>query len=229
MFLFIGDKKALLMDTGATGDETAFPLFRVIDSILGKWKRLKGHELELIVAHTHSHGDHVAADVQFRGKSGTTVVGLSVDSVSSFFKINNWPLGTGSIDLGNRLIDIIPIPGHHRSSIAVYDGATRLLLTGDSFYPGRLYINDWKAFGASVQRLADFATRGKVSHILGNHIEMTNVPRKDYPVGTLFQPDEHRLPLTVRQLQSLNAALKDLGDTPTRKALDHFIIYPVKQ
>jgi hypothetical protein len=57
---------------------------------------------------------------------------------------------------------------------------------------------------------------------------MTNERGKDYPVGTVYQPHEHPLPLTVRQLRSLNTAMKALGDTPTRKTLDDFIIYPVK-
>jgi len=151
---------------------------------------------------------------------------LGVDDVKSFFKIENWPFQNSKIDLGDRVLEIIPIPGHQKASIAVYDYETKILLSGDSFYPGRLYINDWQSFKLSTQRLVDFTSQHKIAYILGNHIEMTKTPGKDYPIGTRFQPDEHILPLKVKDLLLLNEALKSLGDKPARKVYDDFIIYP---
>jgi glyoxylase-like metal-dependent hydrolase (beta-lactamase superfamily II) len=228
MFLFIGHKKALLMDDGATFSESKFPIRKTVDSLIAKWNKTNNTQLELIVAHTHSHGDHTAGDGQFRNSpnSNTTVVGLKVEDVQSFFKIENWPEQSAKFDLGERVMEIIPIPGHHKTSIAVYDNETQILLSGDSFYPGRLYVNDWPAFKSSTQRLLDFASSHKIAYILGNHIEMTNTPGKDYPIGTTFQPDEHILPLTVKDLSLLNATLINLGDKPVRKTLDDLIIYP---
>jgi hydroxyacylglutathione hydrolase len=226
MFLFLGDKKALLMDAGATFSETKFPLRKTVDSLVSKWEKANNTQVELVVAHTHSHGDHTAGDIQFKNSPNTTVVGLKVEDVQSFFKLENWPLQSSKIDLGDRVLEIIPIPGHHKTSIAVYDNETRILLTGDSFYPGRLYVNDWQAFKLSTQRLVNFTSTHKISYILGNHIEMSNTPGKDYPIGTTFQPDEHILPLKVKDLLSLNEALIKLGDKPTREVHDDFIIYP---
>jgi len=94
--------------------------------------------------------------------------------VQSFFNISEWPTQMATFNLGHWLIDIILIPGHHKTSIAVYDRSTRLLLTGDSFYPGRLYVQDYNAFVASTQRLTTFAATHPVSAIVGNHIEMTD-------------------------------------------------------
>jgi hydroxyacylglutathione hydrolase len=74
--------------------------------------------------------------------------------------------------------------------------------------------------------LLDFTSTHKIAYILGNHIEMTNIPGKDYPIGTTFQPDEHILPLTVKDLSLLNTTLINLGDKPVRKTLDALIIYP---
>ena len=54
----------------------------------------------LTVAHTHSHGDHVAGDKQFKEKPNTTVVGLTVDEIKIFFNIKNWPKDHASYDLG---------------------------------------------------------------------------------------------------------------------------------
>lgn len=226
MFLFIGHKKALLMDDGATFSEDKFPIRKTVDSLVAKWEKANNNQVELIVAHTHSHGDHTAGDGQFRNQPNTTVVGLKVEDVQSFFKLENWPQETSKFDLGDRVMEIIPIPGHHKTSIAVYDNETKILLSGDSFYPGRLYVNDWQAFKASTQRLFDFTSTHKIAYILGNHIEMTNTPGKDYPIGTTFQPDEHILPLTIKNLSLLNATLINLGDKPARKTLDDLIIYP---
>ncbi len=133
----------------------------------------KNGEVELIVAHTHKHGDHYAGDGQFKGKPNTSVIGLEVEDVKDSFKIANWPEEIVDYDLGNRMMKIIPIPGHQASSIAVYDTSTKILLTGDTFYPGRLYVNDWYAFKMSIERLVKFTDIYEVSTILGNHIEMT--------------------------------------------------------
>ncbi|MCY7422303.1 MAG: MBL fold metallo-hydrolase [Chitinophagaceae bacterium] len=226
MFLFAGEKKALLMDTGATEDSSLFPLYETVAKLLTPTAKAGSRALELIVAHTHAHGDHIAGDIQFKNKPNTKVVGLNVEDVTSVFNIKNWPVENGSIDLGNRLLEIIPIPGHQQASIAVYDTETNILLTGDSFYPGRLYIRDWPAFVVSTQRLLDFATNHKVSYLLGNHIEMTTTPGKDYVTGTTYQPDEHALPLKITELAELNNALKKLGDKPAKETHDSFIIYP---
>lgn len=226
LFLFLGYKKALLMDTGATEDENQFPLYATVKRLINEWEKIINTRVELIVAHTHNHNDHIAGDIQFKHKPNTTVVGLEVDDVKSYFKIENWPLENSKIDLGKRVIEVIPIPGHQKASIAVYDYETKILLSGDSFYPGRLYIRDWQPFKLSIQRLIDFTNSHKIAYLLGNHIEMTKKPGKDYPVGTIFQPEEHILPLKIKDLQLLNKALIRLGENPTYEIHDNFIIYP---
>lgn len=226
MYLFLGSKTALLMDTGATEDEKQFPLYETVRKLIEQWeKEIKGH-IDLIVAHTHSHKDHTAADVQFKNKPRTIVVGLKIDDVKSFFNFQNWPLENSKLDLGGRVLEFIPIPGHQIASVAAYDDKTKLLLTGDSFYPGRLYIDDWKAFKLSTQRLTDFVNKHQVNYILGNHIEMTKTAGQDYPIGTTFQPDEHILPLKSKDLILLDKALKQLGENPKREIHPNFIIYP---
>jgi len=228
MFLFFGEEKALLMDTGASEDDDIFPLYKTVQKIINEWEEKNG-EVELIVAHTHKHADHFAADVQFQGKPKTTVIGLEVEDLKNFYTISNWPEEIVDFDLGNRVIKIIPIPGHQATSIAVYDTSTKILLTGDTFYPGRLYVNDWSPFKKSIERLVKFADKHVVSTILGNHIEMTQTPGVDYPRGTIYQPKEHPLPLSVIELKELSGALTKLGDTPTREVHDSFIIYPIEQ
>jgi glyoxylase-like metal-dependent hydrolase (beta-lactamase superfamily II) len=226
MFLFFGEDKALLMDTGATEKDGIFPLYKTVHKIINDWSKING-EVELIVAHTHKHSDHYAADGQFQGKPNTSVIGLEVENLKNFYNISNWPEEIVNFELGNRLMKIIPIPGHQASSIAVYDTSTKILLTGDTFYPGRLYVKDWNAFKMSIERLVKFADNYEVSTILGNHIEMTQTSGVDYPMGTIYQPKEHRLPLIVMELKELSDALTKLGNKPTKEVHNSFIIYPI--
>lgn len=227
MFLFIGQEKALLMDTGATKEAESFPLYNTVNKIIQNWQDQNNITVELIVAHTHSHGDHFAADEQFKNKPNTIVIGLKQTDISSFFNIKDWPNEQVTFNLGNRELNIIPIPGHQKASIAIYDPETQLLLTGDTVYPGRLYIEDWQVFKQSIKTLVEFTKTNNVSDILGNHIEMTTTPGVDYPIGTKYHPEEQTLPLKVSDLVELHTTLETLGDTPTRKALDKLIIFPV--
>ena len=64
-------------------------------------------------------------------------------------------------DLGGRVLEVTGIPGHHEAAIAVYDPWTGFLLTGDTVYPGRLYVRDMPAFMDSLDRLVAFAAAGR--------------------------------------------------------------------
>jgi glyoxylase-like metal-dependent hydrolase (beta-lactamase superfamily II) len=140
--------------------------------------------------------------------------------------IANWPADPGTIDLGGRVLDVIAIPGHHDASIALYDRKTGNLLTGDSLYPGRLYVSDLAAYVASGQRLADFARTHNIAHVLGTHIEQTSTPYLDYPRGTTYQPNEHSLELTRGNVLELNEALQSIKDKPAKVALPEFTVQP---
>ncbi len=225
LYLIFGKDRVMLEDTGAGKPQTARAVMPVIES----WcKRNNRTSIPLVVAHSHSHGDHIAGDAQFTSLPNVTTVPLKPEGTAQFFGITNWPEGVGSIDLGERILDVIPIPGHDAVSVAFYDRQTGLLLTGDSLYPGRLYVRDFPQFVRSTQRLVDF-TQGKiVTHILGTHIEQAAVPYRDYPVRTKYQPDEHELPLTRGTLLELNDALRSMGSQPRRAAYRDFTIWPNK-
>src|SRR5258706_14244344 len=91
----------------------------------------------------------------------TELVGLSWDTIQKYFSLdtNN---STSTIELGNRQVSILSIPGHHQTSLAFYDSQTRLLFTCDTFYPGRLYVRDWLAFKKSIKLLLQFAKENDV-------------------------------------------------------------------
>ncbi|HSD88240.1 MAG TPA: MBL fold metallo-hydrolase [Kofleriaceae bacterium] len=217
IYLIEGSTTALVLDTGATSTTTLRDTVRGL--IGGK---------PLIVAHTHAHGDHTASDSRFSGQPSTTLVATTVSAVQSAFSIATWPTSAGTIDLGDRVLDVLAIPGHEATHIALYDRRTGLLLTGDTLYPGLLFINDWATYRTSVHRLAEFAASHEISHVLGAHVEMTSTPKQVYPYGTTYQPAEHVLELSASHVAELDAALTALGATPPSQPVAHddFVIDP---
>jgi glyoxylase-like metal-dependent hydrolase (beta-lactamase superfamily II) len=168
----------------------------------------------------------VAGDPQFAGRPDTTFIKPDVESLKTFFGFHNWPEEVVTYDLGNRLMDIVPIPGHTDDSFALYDRRTGVLLTGDTVYPGRLYVTDFADFKKSIHRLAEFTDGKIIAHVLGNHIEQTRTPYLEYPIGKLSQPEEHELEMSVGTILELDRALSHMQG-PARLALRDLTIYPL--
>jgi glyoxylase-like metal-dependent hydrolase (beta-lactamase superfamily II) len=226
MYLFLGNDRALLLDTGATADPIRFPLRRTVDDIIARWLESNPRtSYRLVVAHTHRHYDHVAADDQFAGRPETTVVGKDLDAVRAFFAFTSWPDQVVPFDLGGRVLEVIGAPGHERTAIVVYDPWSGFLVTGDTVYPGRLYVGDAPAFVASLERAVAFTRTHQVTHVMGCHIEMRRSPGRDYPMGSVHQPDEAPLPMTVSQLVAVRDAARHVAERPGVHRFDDFIIF----
>src|SRR5262245_36135957 len=71
LYLLIGSKRALLIDSGAVEDAKAMPLADTVASLLPE---IDGTRLPLLVVHTHRHGDHRAGDAQLAALPATEVV-----------------------------------------------------------------------------------------------------------------------------------------------------------
>jgi hydroxyacylglutathione hydrolase len=225
LYLLFGRDRALLVDAGAKGADVA----TAVGDARRRWSAAhEGRILPLIVAHSHGHGDHTAGDKSLASAPQTTVVTPTPDEVQRFFGVRDWPTGKGSYDLGGRTLDVLPIPGHERASIAIYDRRTGILLTGDTLYPGRLYVRDASAFIESVDRLVDFSRDKIITHVLGAHIENRRAPYLDYPEGTTSQPDEHALELGRAHLLELQDALRRMNGHIERRAFRDFTVWPIQ-
>ncbi|MBI1354563.1 MAG: MBL fold metallo-hydrolase [Acidobacteria bacterium] len=223
LYLLFGKDKALLIDTGAGKPGTG----AIVSQVLKRWLERAGRpSIPLVVSHSHSHGDHTAGDKDFAGKPAVELVKADPAALQKAFGIGTWPSDIGGIDLGDRLIDVLPIPGHDKASVAYYDRKTGVLLTGDSLYPGRLYIRDWEAFAESTARMVGFIDGKIVTHILGAHVEQRAQPYLDYVVRTAYQPEEHALGLSRAHLLELDLALKALGNKPRKVAYPSFTLWP---
>lgn len=236
LFLLFGNDRALLLDSGATADPALFPLRATVDELVDAW--LAAHPrpgrppYELVVAHSHAHGDHVAGDGQFEGRPATTVVGRDADAVRAFFGFGDgdsdgdgWPEATVRFDLGGRVLEILGSPGHHEAAITVHDPWTGFLLTGDTVLPGRLYVADAAAFRATMERMADFAASRTVTQVIGCHVEMARGPGRDYPLGARYQPRERPPQLAPERLAAVRDAALAVAGRPGVYRHEDFVLY----
>lgn len=225
LYLLFGDERALLLDTGSRGE---FRLRETVDALMANREASVGHALELVVAHTHGHGDHVAHDADFEDRPNTVVVSPRPQKLRAFWGFENWPDEVASYDLGNRRLDLLPTPGHERSHLAIWDERTNVILSGDTFYPGFLFVfrpEAWEAFDASMRRLHAFAAERGATTFLGGHVEMSATPGVAYPYRTVEQPDETPLALSFDELTEVIAALDELEE-PDFVTLDRIVLYP---
>lgn len=148
LFLLAGTEKALLIDSGMN-------LNNARDIAAG----LTGLSLSLL--NTHADRDHIGSNEQFdafymhpaeepvyrrSGKSGTII-----------------PVREGdSLNLGDRELRIIHLPGHTPGSIAVLDVQNKVLISGDPIQAhGRIFMfgdhRNMEDYIASLEHLESFA------------------------------------------------------------------------
>ncbi|MBO7450043.1 MAG: MBL fold metallo-hydrolase [Clostridiales bacterium] len=148
-FLLEGSKKALLIDSGMTTSNA-------LDIV----KELTDKPIELL--NTHADRDHTA------GNGAFVETYMHPDEAENYsFKDGTAkivPINDGDvIDLGNRPLQIIHIPGHTPGSIAILDVIGRILFSGDSVQNGTIFmfgqfrnINDYVE---SMRKLLNYCDR----------------------------------------------------------------------
>jgi len=195
-YLLFGNKGALLIDTGATPEAAWYPLRDLVDAIIARWASMRRiQKVPLTVALTS--GEDVAQNqglVQFAGRRDTTLAPTSLAEMKRFYNLNSsWPSGAGKVDLGDRILDVIPTPGTHRDGITFYDPYNDFLFTGDLLFPGKIDIGNDKDYIASLTRLKEWKDKHPVKWVMGGHIEMQFVPGKAYPRFATYKPYERLL------------------------------------
>lgn len=201
MYLLIGNKRAVLLDAGATEEPSTFPLREVVDDVLIRWQQANGVEqLELVVLPLGSDASQTAGLSQFADRADTTVVETR-EAARAEWLGSEWP-SRGTLSLGGRSIELIPTPGLDDAAISAYDPWADLLFTGNAFYPGRLVIRDFAAYRNSLQRLVAFQEAHPIAWIAGGRIEMSDTPGLDYILRSNFRPRERALQLAPDALRT---------------------------
>jgi hydroxyacylglutathione hydrolase len=203
MYLLIGSRRALLIDSGDVADPRKVPLAQSVMQLLPGEAAAK---LPLLVLHTHGHLDHRKGDAQFQALPNVQVVGSHLEPVKQYFGFTDWPNGVAQVDLGDRTVDVLPTPGHYVSEVSYYDRNTGLFFSGDFLLPGRLFIADKAADLASARRVVDFIKDRPVTYVLGGHIEL-DTDGDTISWGSSYHPHEHVLELTRDDLLGLPAVI----------------------
>ncbi|MBO9715554.1 MAG: hypothetical protein J7507_01790, partial [Pseudoxanthomonas sp.] len=146
--------------------------------------------------------------------------------VRHYYGLDRWPDGEARLDLGGRVVHVLPAPGHNGNHVVFFDEATGLLFSGDFLMPGRITVDDAAAFEAGARRIAAFARGRRVTHVLGGHVEM-DAEGGLYPMHATWHPHERRLDLDKADLLALPQALADFNGFYSRHP--HFVItHPVR-
>jgi glyoxylase-like metal-dependent hydrolase (beta-lactamase superfamily II) len=186
-YLIFGDKRAMLFDTGMGISD--------IRKVTAELTRLP-----IVVLNSHTHDDHVGNNWQFetiygmdtdftrenaRGSREDTQAEVAPDQICGHLPVRfdpktyatrPWKITSSThdgdrVDLGGRSLKIIATPGHTPDSISLFDSANGLLFTGDTYYPGTIWLyrpeTDLAAYGTSIRRLAALAPQ--VRMVLGAH------------------------------------------------------------
>ena len=218
MYLLMGNERAVLLDTGATEEEEFFPLRETVDKVLRRWSSAQNVEMpELLVLPLGSDQSQTAALAQFANKPYTTVMAPGSGERASL-------VTQQQLDLGGRVLSVIPTPGLDASSITLYDPWGDLLLTGNAFYPGRLVIRDFQAYRNSLNSLVQFMYEESVSYVFGGRIEMTNRPGLDHRLRSNYRPGEHSLQLEPQLLETALQAVNLINGETDIRILDDFIL-----
>ena len=118
-YLFLGEEKALLTDTG----------FGCFPDIKEKVEAIT--DLPLIVLNSHGHPDHCGANAAF-GEVYADPAGFEAICKFSEGDCTLLPIEDGEvIDIGGRQFEVISTPGHIDGHISLLNRAERILLPGD--------------------------------------------------------------------------------------------------
>ena len=143
-FLLTGSEKALLLDSGMK-----------IHNARDLAKELT--DLPLVLCNTHCDMDHVGSNDQF-DEVWVSPMELVHPKAPHDSRIVH-PLWDGDvIDLGDRVLEVIALPGHTPGSIALLDCSSGMLFSGDPIQrDGRIYMfgpmRSLAAYVHSLQRL----------------------------------------------------------------------------
>jgi len=179
-YLIIGDERALLFDSGMG--------MASMSKMVGELTSLPVTVLNSHTHYDHIGGNHefdnvLAMDTEYtrnRAKNGMdhSIVAHEVtaeafcqernpdfDSETYHikpFEISRFVKHTEEIDLGNRTVQVVAVPGHTIDAIALLDQANGYLWTGDTFYEAPIWLfdegTDLQAYQESVKLLANLAS-----------------------------------------------------------------------
>lgn len=167
-FLLEGENKATLIDSGINSPDA-----------LEIAKNLTNKQVMLI--NTHGDGDHTSGTAAFSEIHMHAEDYINCNMASKYPHTKLIELNDGDvIDLGNRQLKVIFIPGHTKGSLAFIDVNSKTLYAGDSVQKGHIFMfgkhRDTEQYEKSLTKLIEI--KNEYDRIYASHDEY-EVP-KDY-------------------------------------------------
>lgn len=176
LYVLKGEQRSILFDTGSGTRNVAF----VADKVTKK---------PMTVVASHMHYDHIGSHASFKSvamidlpetREATTAEGWYAPPLSKRlwpftggFAVTEWWKPGDVIDIGDRRIEVVHIPGHSTDSIALIDRESGYAFVGDHLHGGTLYANlpgsDVAAYLASTRKLLN--DYPEIRTVFGAHYE----------------------------------------------------------
>lgn len=149
-FLLAGTKEALLIDSGMTVKNAK----EIAESLT---------DLPIRLLNTHADRDHVGSNFEFE------TFYMHPSEASNYYNTQKQtgsflPVQEGDvIDLGDRPLEIIALPGHTPGSIGILDINKRVLISGDPIQDGMIFMfgvqREMHTYLHSLKKLARYRDR----------------------------------------------------------------------
>ena len=145
-FLLEGEQEALMIDSGMNTPNSK----EIVEGIT---------KLPIKLLNTHGDIDHVSGNSKFSefylGENEIEYYTKRHSPQNKIIPVKDKQI----IDLGNRKLQVINLPGHTPGSVAILDINNRVLIGGDSIQDGRIFMfgegRDLDKFILSLQELWD--------------------------------------------------------------------------
>ena len=156
-FVLLGSEKALMIDTGMNTPDA-------IDAA----RKITDKPIELL--NTHADRDHISGNGAFEKMYMSLAEEECYREAGGKGEII--PIKDGDIiDLGDRPLEIIEIPGHTPGSVAIIDINSRVLISGDSVQAGTIFMfgkhRNMEAYIESMKKLSNYV--GRFDEIYPSH------------------------------------------------------------
>lgn len=160
-FLLEGDDRAVMIDSGIACENAS-----EIASFLT--------DKPVMLLNTHGDRDHTS------GTNGFKEIHMHIEDYNNCGIKLKYPNTTltevkdgDTIDLGNRPLEIMHIPGHTKGSVTILDVNNRSLYAGDSVQKGHIFMfgghRDTEAYEASLDKI--ISIKDKYDRIYASHDE----------------------------------------------------------
>lgn len=158
-FLLVGEDKALMIDSGVNSPDAA----QIAKTLTDK---------PVILLNTHGDGDHTSGTAGFDKIYMHEFDYIDGDIATRFPETELVKVKDGDvIDLGNRTLKLIHIPGHTRGSIAILDISKRVLYSGDSVSKAHIYMfgpkREPQSYAKSLDKL--ISIKDEYDYIYASH------------------------------------------------------------